>query len=302
MSMKREESSNIIDEKLAQRLVTEQFPQWADLSIEPVAFGGWDNRTFHLGSDKVLRFPRAADYAVQIEKEQFWLPKLAPSLPLTIPTPLGLGNPDHGYPWRWSVYNWIDGETAARTPALNKIKIAHDLAQFLSSLYQVYAKDGPRSGYHNFHRGSSLSVYDAEIRQALGILEQKFDVKTFQKIWDKAAETEWRNSSVWVHGDISAGNLIVRNGHLSAVIDFGLLSVGDPACDFAIAWDFFDSESRKHFRNQLSIDNETWSRGRAWALWKALIIAAEMTGSNLVETQQSHYVFTEVMEDFKKNS
>jgi len=302
MSMKREESSNIIDEKLAQRLVIEQFPQWADLSIEPVAFGGWDNRTFHLGSDKVLRFPRAADYAVQIEKEQFWLPKLAPSLPLTIPTPLGLGNPDHGYPWRWSVYNWIDGETAARTPALNKIKIAHDLAQFLSSLHQVYAKDGPRSGYHNFHRGSSLSVYDAEIRQALGILEQKFDVKTFQKIWDKAAETEWRNSSVWVHGDISAGNLIVRNGHLSAVIDFGLLSVGDPACDFAIAWAFFDSESRKHFRNQLSIDNETWSRGRAWALWKALIIAAEMTGSNLVETQQSHYVFTEVMEDFKKNS
>src|SRR6266545_3304897 len=101
-----------IDTTLVRRLVADQFPQWADLPIEPVRFGGWDNRTFHLGPHMTVRMPSAEAYSLQVEKEHRWLPRLAPKLPLPIPVPLAMGEPGEGYPWRWSVYRWLDGEIA----------------------------------------------------------------------------------------------------------------------------------------------------------------------------------------------
>jgi aminoglycoside phosphotransferase (APT) family kinase protein len=290
-----------IDESLARRLVAAQFPRWEHLPVKPVAVGGWDNRTFHLGDDKVIRLPSASDYAIQVEKEQRWLPKLAPFLPLSIPEPIGLGKPAFGYPWNWSIYNWIVGETAARSFGLDKIKIATGVASFISALHKIDTKDGPKSGEHNFHRGGLLSIYDSETRNAIAIMKENIDEKICRSVWEKGADTEWLHPSVWVHGDMSAGNLIVDKGQLRAVIDFGLLSVGDPACDLSIAWTYFEQDSRKHFRNQLSIDNETWNRGRAWAFWKALIVAAKISESNAVETQQSKRVITEIIQDYKRN-
>jgi aminoglycoside phosphotransferase (APT) family kinase protein len=96
-----------IDVSLVGQLVAAQFPQWADLSIRPVKFGGWDNRTFHLGEDMAVRLPSSAGYALQVEKEHRWLPRLAPLLPLPIPIPLAMGAPANGYPWHWSVYRWL---------------------------------------------------------------------------------------------------------------------------------------------------------------------------------------------------
>src|SRR4051812_13599063 len=156
-----------IDVSLVGRLVATQFPHWADLPIEPVEFGGWDNRTFHLGRDMTGRLPSAAAYALQVEKEHRWLPKLAPLLPLPIPVPLAMGRPADAYPWHWSVYRWLDGEIATIERIADLPQFATTLAEFLIALQRIDAAGGPPPGRHNFFRGGPLTVYDGETRQAI---------------------------------------------------------------------------------------------------------------------------------------
>src|SRR5882672_694469 len=160
------EAAHFIDEALVRRMVAAQFPQWADLPVRPAALGGWDNKTFHLGERMIARLPSAAEYSLQVEKEFRWLPKLAPSLPLPIPTPLALGEPSSGYPWRWSVYRWIEGDTAAPERIGDLSEFATSLARFLIALQRIDSTDGPRPGPHNFFRGLSLATYYAKTRQA----------------------------------------------------------------------------------------------------------------------------------------
>ena len=156
-----------INENLARLLVATQFPQWADLPIKPVEFSGWDNRTFHLGENMSIRLPSAARYAVKVEKEQYWLPKLAPFLPVSIPTPLAMGNPDKNYPWHWSIYQWIEGENAAIEKIDDLQEFGTALAQFLVALQQIDTAGGPPPGQHNFFRGGLLSVYGDETRNSI---------------------------------------------------------------------------------------------------------------------------------------
>lgn len=288
-----------IDVSLVCRLLAKQFPQWADLPIKPVAVGGWDNRTFHLGEQMLVRMPSAEAYAMKVQKEQLWLPGLAPLLPLSIPTPLAMGEPGEGYPWRWSVYRWIEGETASIEHITDLSQFAVALAEFLSALERIDATDGPIAGPHNFYRGGPLSTYDAETRQAILILGDKIDTELVTIIWDTALASTWTTAPVWVHGDISTGNLLIRKGKLSAVIDFGGLGIGDPACDLAIAWTLFKGESREAFRTALPLDKDTWARGRGWTLWKALIIYAGLPGTNPLERENSKRVLEEVLADYK---
>ncbi len=285
-----------INETLVRQLIDTQFPQWADLFIHPVAKSGWDNRTFHLGDHMLVRMPSAADYALQVEKEQRWLPKLAPHLPLPIPVPLALGVPSQNYPWHWSVYRWLEGESAASAPIHNINDFATSLGQFLTALQSIDVSNGPVAGPHSFYRGGALSIYDAETRQAIETLKHKIDTNTATHVWETALATDWNQSPVWVHGDISTGNLLVKNGQLSAVIDFGQLCVGDPACDLAIAWTLFKDNSRKAFQASLKLDTDTWARGRAWTLWKALICAAGLDPNN-AETTQYWMIIDEVLLD-----
>ncbi|HTE19971.1 MAG TPA: aminoglycoside phosphotransferase family protein, partial [Armatimonadota bacterium] len=240
-----------IDVGLVSRLVAAQFPQWADLPITPVEFGGWDNRTFHLGEQMTVRLPSAAAYSLQVEKEQRWLPKLAPQLPLPIPVPLAMGRPGEGFPWHWSVYRWLEGEIAAIERIAELPQFATNLAQFLVALYRIDATGGPPPGPHNFFRGGSLTVYDGETRQAIAALEGDIDTETATEVWEASLAATWHGAPVWVHGDVAAGNLLVRDGRLSAVIDFGSSGVVDPACDLAIAWTLFSGESRETFRAAL---------------------------------------------------
>jgi aminoglycoside phosphotransferase (APT) family kinase protein len=244
--------------------------------------------------------PSAEDYALQVEKEQRWLPKLAPKLPLPIPVPLGLGKPANGYPWTWSIYAWLPGETATPSRITDLSDFATNLAQFLIALQRIDSTSGPVPGLHSFYRGGSLAIYDNETRQAIGTLKGKIDTNTATEIWETALTTQWTNPPVWVHGDISIGNLLVQNGRLSAIIDFGQLTVGDPACDLAIAWTFFNGKSRDAFRSALPLDNATWARGRGWALWKALIICAELMGTNPLEVENSRRVINEIITDNKQ--
>lgn len=289
----------LIDVPLVQRLISMQFPQWADLPIKPVAVGGWDNRTFHLGDQMLVRMPSAEAYAMKVEKEQLWLPKLAPHLPLSIPTPLAMGEPGEGYPWRWSVYRWIEGETASIGSIADLCQFATSLAEFLKALQRIDVTGGPVAGPHNFYRGGLLSTYDAETRQAILTLGDKIDTELVTTLWNTALASTWTAPPVWVHGDISAGNLLVTEGKLSAVIDFGGLAIGDPACDLAMAWTFFKGESRKAFRAALPLDDETWARGRGWTLWKALIVYAGLPGTNPLERENSKRVLEEVLADYK---
>lgn len=287
-----------INVSLIRRLIITQFPQWVDLSITPVEFGGWDNRTFHLGDQMLVRLPSAEEYANKVEKEQHWLPKLAPLLPLQIPIPMAMGNPGKGYPWHWSIYKWIEGEIASHDRISDMDSFARTLAQFLTALHRIDTTGGPIAGPHNFYRGGLLQVYDAETRQAIKILENKVDTDLVTKIWDEALASTWTRPPVWVHGDIAVGNLLVRDGQLVAVIDFGGLGIGDPACDLAIAWTFFTRESRETFRAALQIDDATWARGRGWALWKALIVFAGLPGTNPLEKETSKKVLDEILVEY----
>jgi aminoglycoside phosphotransferase (APT) family kinase protein len=292
----------VIDEMLVRGLVDAQFPHWAGLPIQPVAAGGWNNKTFHLGNHMLVRLPSAAGYAAQVEKEQRWLPILAPLLPLPIPTPLALGTPANGYPWKWSIYEWIDGEVALPERIIDLHDFATRLARFLAALQGIDTADGPGPGLHNFYRGGPLLAYDAQARQAIAVLKDKIDVDAATEIWNAALTAIWHGKLVWVHGDVSLGNLLVRGGRLSAVIDFGILGVGDPACDLAIAWTLFQGDSRDAFRATLKLDADTWARGRGWTLWKALILAAGLTNSNAIEAVNPWRIIDEVIADHRRSA
>ena len=246
-----------IDVSLVRRLIATQFPQWADLPVKLVQLSGWDNRTFHLGEQMTARFPSAAEYSTQVEKEHRWLPKLAPLLPLPIPVPLAMGKPAEGYPWHWSIYRWLDGKTASIERINYLSQFATALAEFLVALQQIDAIGGPMAGPHNFYRGGPLTTYDAETRQAIAILGDEIDANTVTAVWNASLASTWYGPPVWVHGDVAVGNLLIDKGQLSAVIDFGSMGVGDPACDLAIAWTFFKGESRDAFRAAMKLDSAT---------------------------------------------
>jgi aminoglycoside phosphotransferase (APT) family kinase protein len=261
----------VIDEALARRLIAGQFPQWAALPIAAVEFGGVDNRTFRLGEDMTVRLPSGEWYALQVAKEQRWLPRLAPRLPLPIPTPLAKGEPAGGYPFAWSVYRWLDGENASEETIGDLTPFATTLASFLRALRSADATGGPGPGRHNFYRGGPLATYAEETVRSLEALGDEIPRAAVAKVWDDAMAADWDGHPVWFHGDVAAGNLLVREGRLAAVIDFGSSGVGDPACDVVIAWTLLHGASRDAFRSGLGVDPGTWSRGRGWALWKALI-------------------------------
>lgn len=252
------------------RLVAEQFPHWAGLAVRPVARGGWDNRTFHLGTDMLVRLPSAAEYALAVDKEHRWLPVLAAQLPLPVPVPLAKGEPDAQYPHPWSVYRWLDGVTATAERVADPVRFAAELAGFLAALQRIDTADGPRPGIHNWFRGGTLRTYDKITQRAFEELHDQVDVGLAGEIWADALETGWDGVDRWFHGDIAEGNLLLADGQLAAVIDFGTCGVGDPACDLAIAWTLLTAEGRQAFRTRLAVDEPTWARGRGWALWKAL--------------------------------
>jgi aminoglycoside phosphotransferase (APT) family kinase protein len=261
----------VIDVSLARRLIAGQFPQWAHLPIRAVEFDGWDNRTFRLGSELSIRLPSGDWYAQQVDKEQRWLPVLAPQLPLPIPMPVARGEPHAGFPYAWSVYQWLDGELASRARIDDLSRFGSALAGFLNALRRVDATGGPAPGEHNSYRGGPLSTYEEEALQAVDALGDEVPAGAVRRVWDDAMSTSWDREPVWVHGDVAVGNLLVRDAQLGAVIDFGSSGVGDPACDTVIAWTFLSGPSRARFRAALDVDRATWSRGRGWALWKALI-------------------------------
>jgi aminoglycoside phosphotransferase (APT) family kinase protein len=259
----------VIDTELVRALIAEQFPQWSDLPVEFVP-QGWDHRTFRLGDALSVRLPSAVGYVPQGEKERRWLPVLAAQLPLPIPAPVAFGTPSGLFPYPWSVFGWLEGDLLAVNSVVLDRSCAVDLARFLIALRAVDPAEGPPPGPHSAWRGSSPSVWEADVRRCLPVLDQDRRDRASQA-WNDACAADSEDAPVWFHGDVAAGNLLLRDGHLAAVLDFGCSGVGDPSCDIAAAWMLFDGDARADFLAVLAPDERLLSRARGWALWKGLL-------------------------------
>lgn len=288
-----------IDGALVRRLLTAQFPQWADLAIKPFPSAGSDNAMYRLGDDMVVRLPRRSGRTVDsLDKECEWLPRLAPLLPLAIPVPLAKGVPAEGYPCGWAVYRWLEGETATIERLADARQAATDLAEFVSALQRTDATGAPRPGEHNFFRGVPLAMRDENVRSAIAALDGEMDVAAVTAAWEAALRApEWHGPLVCIHGDLADGNLLAAGGRFSAVIDWGGLAVGDPACDLMVAWSYLEPEARELFRTALSVDDATWARGRGWALSVALIALPYYWTTNPVRVAYSWHRIGEVLAD-----
>jgi aminoglycoside phosphotransferase (APT) family kinase protein len=255
------------DVSLVRRLLAEQFPHWADLPIERVRSAGTDNAIYRLGEDMAVRLPRIEWAVGQVDKDSRWLPLLAPLLPVAIHVPLAKGAPAAGYPWEWGVYSWLAGENPTAERIASPDLLARDAARFVAALQRIDPAGGPPS-----RRGAPLEIVDEETRAAIAALEGVIDTGAATDAWDTALRArDWSGSPVWVHGDLLPGNLLVHAGRLTGVIDWGVMGVGDPACDLIIAWSLLSAEARNVFRSELDVDDATWARGRGWALSIALI-------------------------------
>ncbi|MFD7514829.1 aminoglycoside phosphotransferase family protein [Streptomyces niveus] len=251
-----------IEVDLVRRLLDAQFPQWSGLGLVRLADGGSDHVIFRLGGDMAVRLPRGTWAAGQARKEHVWLPRLAPELSLATPVPLGLGVPGFGYPYHWSVARWLEGDVATADGFADPAGAAVQLADFLKGLQRIPVPDAG----HGLSRWS-LVGRDEATRTAIRASTGGVLADAMTRVWDAAlAAPAWDGAPVWFHGDFHTGNLLTVDGHLSAVIDFGGLGVGDPACDLMVAWTTLSAETRPVFRAALGVDDATWARGRGFAL------------------------------------
>ncbi|MDP1724339.1 MAG: aminoglycoside phosphotransferase family protein [Alphaproteobacteria bacterium] len=273
--------SNITSD-LARKLVAVQFPEYAHLPIRSVEKQGHDNRTYRLGNDLLIRMPSAASYALKVPKEQDLLPRLAPYLTVNIPAPLKMGNPSDDYPYPFSIYKWLEGVSINLLVLDDDCleKLAFDLAKFLKELQSMDAVDGPKPGQHNWWRGDHVSVYDKGARDQIAQLSNVIDANKAMQLWENACKTRWHQNPVWIHGDFAIGNMLMHDRKLTAIIDFGGISLGDPACDLVIAWTFLKGKARDIFINEIALDDDTWLRAKAWALWKATFELCQITDQN----------------------
>lgn len=283
------------DAALMRRLLAGQFPQWADLPISPVASYGTDHHIYRLGDELVARLPRTEWATDQAAKEAKWLPKLAQHLPLELPVQLAMGHSAEGYPFEWSVYTWLPGENANGT--INDLdRAAVDLATFIKALRQVDTTGAPLRPPHR--RGGPLAEGDEQVRQSVKQLGDRIDGDATLRSWEESLSAPaWDGPEVWVHGDLLPGNLLVVNGWLSAVIDWGGLNVGDPACDLQPAWNVFASDSRTRFRAELEVDDASWLRGRGWALYQAVSALPYYWDTNPGMIRQASHALAQVLAD-----
>lgn len=256
---------------IAKRLVAEQFPEWKDLEFRAIQVQGNHNWAYQLGSDKVVKFPKDETAVLQLEKELVWLPQLEPKLPIPIPKFLGLGQPMHGFPAKWAVYNFVEGRPLFDGEEIGSHQeFARSMAEFLNALKSIDTTGGPTPGEHSYEYGGPLSAKDASMREAMQNLEHsnQVDVRAIERVWNEALELPEEDKMVWTHGDMCPKNIIMYRGKISTIIDFGNVSVGDGACDLLPAWRVLRNGSRELFRETLGVDENTWQRARAWTLQK----------------------------------
>lgn len=285
------------DDGLVRRLVAGQFPQWAGLALERVSPGGTVHALYRLGDDMAVRLPLGPGGARDIARERQWLPRLAPLLPVPVPEILGSGRPAEGYPWPWSVYRWRDGAHPQPGALRDPAGLAGDLAGFVSAMRRVALPGAPPA-----YRGGPVASLDAATRAALaelrGVPQEDVDCDAAAAVWEETlAAPEWDGPPVWLHGDLLPGNLLTAGGRLAAVIDFGCMGAGDPACDLFPAWHLLPPGARDLFREALGVDDATWRRGRGRALSQALIALPYYRTRNPAMARAARHVIRTVLAD-----
>jgi aminoglycoside phosphotransferase (APT) family kinase protein len=267
--MRMHEDELELDTVLVRRLLAEQFPDWSGLPLERIEPSGTDNAIFRLGDELSVRLPRRAGPTRPDSKELEWLPKLAPLLPVQIPVPVAQGRPSDAYPWFWEIHTWVEGETVP-VEEIDAIQAARDLAALVHALQQVDPAGPPPPG-----RGVALAGRDSAFRHWL---EQFDGDPQVTAEWERAlAAPPWDGPPVWHHGDLDCRNWLVGDGCIRAVIDWGSMGVGDPACDVMVAWKLHSAEARDAFREALPTDDATWERARGWAVSQAVAAIAYYT-------------------------
>jgi aminoglycoside phosphotransferase (APT) family kinase protein len=280
-----------IDVELVRRLVATQFAHWSELEIEAVDSSGTSNAMFRLGDELAVRLPRVEWTRSGLDLEREWLPVLAQQLPVAVPEPVAAGEPGEGYPWRWAVCRWCEGEIPR--PGRAGVEAARDLARFVRALRAVDRTGAPRSS----NRGAPLSARDW-MRPAAEDLRGEFDVAADLSAWEAAlAAPDWDGDPVWLHGDLLPANLLVDGDRLTAVLDFGCLTLGDPACDVMAAWTVFSGEPRAAFRDALDVDDATWTRSKGWALSFAVAALPYYRETNPVICETARHAIAEVLAD-----
>ena len=261
-----------ITPSLVRLLLKEQHPELADLPLVDSG-NGWDNKVYRLGDGLAVRLPRRSAAASLVEHEQRWLPELAPRLPIAIPIPIRTGRPGCGYPWAWSITPWFEGTSAVSSPLRDPHTAAVELSAFVSALHLPAPHDAPRNPFRGVPLANRTPSIDERVKQLDGIV----DSVAVMRIWDAALHAcKWSGPPVWIHGDLHPANLLVVDAHITAVLDFGDLTAGDPATDLSVAWLLLPSPARATFREATremgeAIDDDTWTRARGWALLFGLI-------------------------------
>jgi len=282
------------DPRLVTRLLRVQFPQWADLPVRRLASGGTVNAIYRLGAEFSVRLPLLEDGAGTLDHEARWLPRLAPLLPVPIPEVIALGEPAEGYPWRWAIHRWLEGDTMVEGEATDPEGLARDLAAFVAALRKVGLDGGPAA-----YRGVPLRTVDAETRSAIEALrrtDEPFDADAILTAWETAlAAPDWAEAPRWIHSDLMPSNLLGAGGKLAAVLDFGTAGVGDPAIDLIPAWNLLTPAVRPVFRDGVDVDDATWTRGLGWALSMAVIQLPYYRHTNAVISANARYVIGQVL-------
>ena len=250
------------DADLVRRLLASQHPQWAEVSIERVPSAGTDNAIYRLGDDLAVRLPRIHWSVDNVAKEQKWLPVLAPHLPLAVPLPVAVGEPEEAFPYPWGVVQWLPGELATIDRLDDPVQAALDLAAFVRALQSIDSTGGPKH-----HRGLPIRLADEMVRTGIAGVRGEIDGDAVIEVWDRVVTApDYDGPPVWFHGDLSYLNLLARDGKLTAVIDWGSCGVGDPAIEMEPAWSLFPPDARQAYRDAIGVDDATWERGKGWVL------------------------------------
>ncbi len=245
-----------------------------------------------------VRLPYRPGMNDQFEKLDRWLPRLAPHLPISIPEPLALGAPDKEYPAVWSIVRWLDGEEARLECFADPIEAARQLAAFVRALTATDATDGPEPGVHNFWRGVPLAARDEMTRGSIGESEGLVATEAVMRAWEHdLGAPAWDGPPTWLHGDLAPDNMLLTDGRLSAVIDWGGMGVGDPATELLPAWNLFRGASREAYREALGFDDATWARGRGLALSTSIVALPYYKDTIPVRAKHATAVIREVLAD-----
>lgn len=257
-----------IDTELVRELLNEQFAQWSDLPIVPVASSGTVNAVYRLGDKLCVRLPRTKRYAKSLESELRWLPVLAQRLPLAVPEAAAQGKPSTEFPFSWAIYRWLEGETFNLQSGVDESTAAEQLANFVTTFRRTDPSGAPKA-----RRSMPLSMLDRATRAAIDSLDGIVNTHAVRSVWESCLQaSEWHGRPMWTHGDLIPSNILVDRGRISAIIDFGSVGIGDPAIDVIPAWSVFSADARRSFRAAVDVDDATWVRGLGFALQQALLI------------------------------